>query len=383
MRLTLPLGSAMKSIVVAVSLLGMPCIPACAIPIPPPSTDTQSTDTAGEPIDTSTTHSDPPADSSTSRSGSTSTSDTSAAADSTTTDSGTTSGARCGNGTVERDEQCDGTDWNGATCEGLGYAPGRLTCTERCSLEVTGCTPEGMVLVLEGTFEMGSDSAASEQPIRQVWVDDFYIDATEVTVAEYTACVGVGVCAPPATPTKNAPFCNWTIPGRQDHPVNCINWFDAQEYCGWADGGTKRLPTEAEWEKAARSADARTYPWGNVPAPSCARAIMHDERDGGAGCGANSTAIVGSRPRGSSPMGAQDMAGNVWEWVADRFAEYDPQRLDNPTGPTSGNARVLRGGGWDAVSAASVRTTYRIGIGPSDEAVEQLGNVGFRCARTP
>ena len=127
--------------------------------------------------------------------------------------------AVCGNGDIEDAEECDGTDWNGATCESLMQVPGLLGCTEGCTFDLTGCVPPGMVLVPGGVFEMGS-ADYPEYPVRQVQVDAFWIDETEVTVQAYAACVDDGSCSEPSAET----YCNWTEAAREDHPVNCVTW---------------------------------------------------------------------------------------------------------------------------------------------------------------
>jgi sulfatase modifying factor 1 len=291
----------------------------------------------------------------------------------------TTTGAvaECGNGDVEVGEDCDGTDWNGATCESLGFSETGLMCVG-CQFDVSGCgPPPGMVEVPGGMFEMGSTDYPDEMPTRQVQVDTFWMDETEVTVEAYAACVDVGECSEPSTDT----YCNWMVAGREDHPVNCVTWYKAEKYCGFAGEGTKRLPTEAEWEKAARGTDTREYPWGDSPAPSCTHAVMDDAAAGGSGCGMGSTWAVGSKPMGDSPYGAHDMAGNVGEWVADWYASpYDATETDNPTGPAMGTARALRGGSWANVSFTSSFRAARRADGPPFGA---SNSVGFRCARTP
>jgi formylglycine-generating enzyme required for sulfatase activity len=274
---------------------------------------------------------------------------------------------------VEDGEECDGTDWNGATCESLGHDPGSLVCIETCVFDLAGCVPPGMVLVPGGVFEMGSNANADEMPIRQVQVDTFWMDETEVTVEAYAACVSDGTCSEPTTGT----YCNWLMVGREAHPANCVTWFQAEEYCGWAGEGTKRLPREAEWEKAARGTDARTYPWGDMPEPSCSYVVMYD---GGEGCGMSSTWAVGRKPLGDSPYGAHDMAGNVHEWVADWYANsYEAMETDNPTGPAAGATRVIRGGAWDYADLYYFRAAYRLDYAPALDSY----SLGFRCARTP
>ncbi len=223
----------------------------------------------------------------------------------------------------------------------------------------------GMVLVYvpAGEFTMGStdddrDADDDEKPQHKVTLDAFWIDRTEVTKDQYQKCVAAGKCA--------APSCSGT--GQGNHPVVCVRWQDAADYCAWAGG---RLPTEAEWEKAARGTDGRKYPWGNET-PDCGLVNF-------SGCVGN-TSAVGSYPSGASLYGTLDMAGNVWEWVADWYNEsyYSGSPGRNPTGPTSGQYRVLRGGSWNNVQG-DVRAAYRNWFVPGGWNVLD----GFRCARSP
>ena len=227
---------------------------------------------------------------------------------------------------------------------------------------------DGMVMVYvpAGEFLMGSTDAdaeadSDEKPPHKVFLDAFWIDRTEVRKDQYQKCVAAGECA--------AASCSGT--GQGDHPEVCVTWQDATNYCTWAG---RRLSTEAEWEKAARGTDGRKYPWGNE-VPDCNR-LNYWGRDGGC---VGATTAVGSYQSGASPYGALDMAGNVWEWVADRYDEkYHASELaQNPTGPESGQLRVLRGGSWNS-SQGSVRAAGR------DYAAPVLGSgiLGFRCARS-
>ena len=230
-----------------------------------------------------------------------------------------------------------------------------------------------MVEVQGGMFEMGSNLSADEMPIRQVQVDAFWMDEAEVTVEAYSVCVDGGACTEPVSGGS----CNWMVAGREDHPVNCVTWFQAEDFCTWVGEGTKRLPTEAEWEKAARGTDAWEYPWGDSPVPSCTHVVMDE---GGFGCGMGSTWPVGSKPMGDSPYGVHDMAGNVGEWVADWYMEsYDAMEIGNPMGPAMGSRRVLRGGSLGNYDPLNFRTTSRVNFYPTGNA----SSVGFRCARTP
>jgi len=223
-------------------------------------------------------------------------------------------------------------------------------------------TPD-MVYVPAGEFIMGSHQRSNEQPVHAVYLDAFYIDKTEATNAQYRACVEAGLCRAPT-------ICDWgeptyEDPSKIDHPVVCVSWNDAKAYCEWAG---KRLPTEAEWEKAARGTDGRTYPWGE--GIDCDRAQY-------SGCGGQ-TVPVGSKPKGGSPYGALDMAGNVWEWVADWYDSgyYSRSPERNPLGPDSGELRVLRGGSWVYIPT-SVRCAIRDWYIPD----KRSSGVGFRCVR--
>jgi formylglycine-generating enzyme required for sulfatase activity len=200
---------------------------------------------------------------------------------------------------------------------------------------------------------------SGEQPQHPVSLDTFYIDKTEVTNAQYRACVKAGACDAPSDTIY------YDDPNYAQHPVVYVSWNDADAYCRWAG---KRLPTEAEWEKAARGNDWRTYPWGE--------GIDCDHAQYGE-CGGQ-TVPVGSKPTGASPYGALDMAGNVWEWVSDWYAPdyYSQSPRYNPPGPDSGQERVLRGGSWDNVPHL-LRGANRAWRGPDYRSY----SVGFRCVR--
>jgi formylglycine-generating enzyme required for sulfatase activity len=230
---------------------------------------------------------------------------------------------------------------------------------------------EGMVDVPAGTFERGCDANADcqpySQPAHEVYLDHFAIDRVEVTVERYAVCVAEGGCSA----AGNDGECTAARADGGELPINCVSWDQAQAYCAWAD---KRLPTEAEWEKAARGRDGRAFPWGNEPA-SCELAVMYDA--GALGCGAGAPLPVGSRPQGASPYGALDMAGNLWEWTADWYRSgYDPALRDNPPGPEHGEERVVRGGSWDDMwGERAMRITERASNAPATSG----RHLGFRC----
>jgi formylglycine-generating enzyme required for sulfatase activity len=184
--------------------------------------------------------------------------------------------------------------------------------------EVVLCTGDcgAMVTIPAGAFQMGcvagaagSDCDASEKPTHTVEVPAFDIDVTEVTSDLWARCVGSGGCT---VPNASSSLCTYGIAGKEQHPINCISWQQADAFCAW-DG--KRLCSEAEWEKAAVGTDGRKYPWGDT-APTCERAVLDE---GGQGCGTGASFPVGSKPAGDTPTGLKDMAGNVWEWVADYY----------------------------------------------------------------
>lgn len=235
-----------------------------------------------------------------------------------------------------------------------------------------------MVFVPDGDFLMGSPEGQGEydeRPQHLVYLDAFYIDKTEVTVAQYQRCVEDGGCRAPEQISSLGSLCNYGVEGKSDHPINCMNHWQARGYCSWAG---KRLPTEAEWEKAARGTDGRIYPWGNSdPWQDCTKAQIQY-------CNGQRTIPVGSKPAGASPYGALDMTGNVWEWVADgynaRFYIFLEHRR-NPVGDSGNSMGVLRGGAYDY--AAGLRAADRHGVSQINPSRSELPMYGFRCARLP
>ncbi len=241
--------------------------------------------------------------------------------------------------------------------------------------EATDSKGVQMVLVPEGEFAMGSDNGnVDEKPVHQVFLDAYYIDKYEVTNALYKQCVDVGSCDMPKIIEK------FSDVRYKDHPVGNVRWEMAKEYCEWRDA---RLPTEAEWEKAARGTDERTYPWGNVFDGNivnfCDSTCIEDWADKNSSDGYQASSPVGSYPDGVSPFGAYDMAGNVYEWVADWYDEnyYGNSPARNPLGPENGEHRVMRGGSYYD-HYYNERSARRLDEIPLDF----YNNIGFRCARS-
>ena len=223
------------------------------------------------------------------------------------------------------------------------------------------------VRVPAGEFTMGSDKDADEKPIHKVNLSEYLIGKYPVTNRQYQVFV--------LAEKYKAPN-HWTdgkIPqNKEEHPVVYVSWEDATAYCKWASkvsGVSVRLPSEAEWEKAARGTDGRTYPWGEGIDKS--RANYYESKIG-------ETTKVGSYESGKSPYGVYDMAGNVWEWVNDWYDEsyYQGSPSSNPQGPASGKSRVSRGGPWNNYSSyLRVSNRYR------NSPVNRYYFSGFRCAR--
>jgi len=225
-----------------------------------------------------------------------------------------------------------------------------------------------LMAVPQGEVEIGSeDGSSDESPAHTVYIDAFWIDRTEVTNVMFGKCVAEGACTPPAKTSSETNPEYFGNPEFDDYPVIFVDWDQANTYCQWAG---RRLPTEAEWEKAARGTDGRTYPWGREII--CSYANFSDCK--------SDTEKVGSYVAGISPSGALDMAGNVWEWVADWYEKnfYGVSPNHNPQGPPSGTFRVLRGGSWGS-NENVVRSSSR---GRDDPGYTSKRG-GFRCALSP
>ena len=224
---------------------------------------------------------------------------------------------------------------------------------------------DGMKLhyVPAGPFTMGSDAYADEQPVHTVTLDAFWIDESEVTNQMYSVCVADGKCMAPL-PTKDVTY--YDDPKFVDYPVINVRWDDAVTYCQWAG---RKLPSEAQWEKAARGPNGNEFPWGNDP-PSKTLVNYNNVVNGG------STSKAGEYPNGKSFYGAYDMAGNVFEWVSDWYNDtyYASSPSYNPPGPDSGFLRGVRGGSWDN-DEYFIRSATRSGARP----YTWIPDIGFRC----
>lgn len=241
--------------------------------------------------------------------------------------------------------------------------------------------PDGMVLIPAGDFLMGTDSQlanADQKPLHNVYLDAFYIDIHEVTNAQYEEFILAGGYT-------NKEY--WTATGwdfiqkhqivtplqygensvstEPDHPVIGVSWYEANAYATWLG---KRLPTEAEWEKAARGTKRNFYPWGNEMDFTRLNYFPH----------AKKILTVGSFPDGASAYGLLDMAGSVWEWTADWYSDrcYSQSMRKNPKGPDDGKFRVLRGGAWNSIRL-QLKCTYR----HYEKENYQSYTTGFRCAK--
>ncbi len=265
---------------------------------------------------------------------------------------------------------------------------------------VPSCPPD-MIEIPGGKFFMGLDDGLPlERPAHSVTLSRYCMDRLEVTTEDFKACSDRGACKRAGTTNdweglddagRHAfdPLCNVREPmGRGKHPINCVDWEMAALYC---KATNKRLPTEAEWEFAARGPDGRKYPWGDEdPGPTllnaCGKECLAWGKKNGieqkamfsADDGWATTAPVGSFPNGASRYGVQDVVGNVWEWVSDHFAEYPKEDQVDPKGPPTGDEHVIRGGAWNGGYPSWVRPTFRY----KDVGKKRSYGIGFRCAQT-
>lgn len=246
--------------------------------------------------------------------------------------------------------------------ETAGIPPGTIRTASRDGMQ--------LVHVPAGVFWRGSEisepqSRSDEKPKQAIYLDEFWIDLSEVTNSMYAGCVREGVCDMPSQSSSQRNLFYFGREAFNEYPVIYVSWSDADRYCRWAG---RRLPSEAEWEKAARGVDGRIYPWGNEYASGLLANFDSQVGD---------TTRTGSYPGGASPYGVLDMAGNVAEWVADWFDPnyYLSAAVINPLGPEQGEFRVQRGGSWLSQTHV-IRTAYRLWNYP-DSSFE---GIGFRCA---
>jgi formylglycine-generating enzyme required for sulfatase activity len=239
-----------------------------------------------------------------------------------------------------------------------------------------------MQFVPAGEFTMGSTAAdalakckkynslcdqnwfTDEEPVHRITLNAFYIDKFEVTNSHYKLCVDSGTCKTPHSVSSSSHLAYFGNAEFGDYPVIYVDWYMAKQYCEWRGA---RLPTEAEFEKAARGADGRTYPWGENNDNTRANYAQYPGGD---------VTKVGSYPNGISIFGVHDLSGNVWEWVSSLYKPYPYSATDNREDLNAIDLRVLRGGGWSN-SEYSVRVTAR----RSNEPLGNYPDVGFRCVR--
>jgi len=246
-----------------------------------------------------------------------------------------------------------------------------------------------LVCVPAGQFRMGAaaddpQARDNEKPQHEVYLNAYWIDSAEVTNLNFGKCLAADACHPKQYETSAASYIPYSVhPDTQNYPALLYESDPAVEYCQWVG---RRLPSEAEWEKAARGTDARMYPWGNDPldcnlANYYACDLFTSATSTAPRCGSSEhckTQEVDSHTAGASPYGALNMAGNVWEWVADWYQEdyYSQSPVNNPTGPLTGDYRVIRGGGAKSISQ-DLRVTRRANGAPEHY---MDGQMGFRCA---
>ena len=256
----------------------------------------------------------------------------------------------------------------GIFCASVIAFPDMLKTEEKKDVRPKGTKGQTMVLVPAGNFMMGcnrkndSHCDSDEKPYHTVFMNSYYIDVTEVTNAQYQECSDEKVCR------KIREYSGFD---KENQPRVGVSWMDADTYCKWAG---KTLTTEAQWEKAARGTTGRVYPWGNSKC-GCTCAVQEEKQL--YGCGKDAAWEVGKLEKGVSPYGCYDMAGNVWEWVADWYSTsyYKNSEKKNPTGPETGETKVRRGGGY-----ANVRNYLRTSDRTSASPTSSSNSTGFRCS---
>ncbi len=310
-------------------------------------------------------------------------------------------GGYCGDGVINGEEVCDGEDLGEQTCKALGFDYGELACLPDCTgFDTSGCLepecPTGFVFIPAGNFEMGCNDGdpcwegmPRESPRHTVMLSAYCMMRTQVSVAQYRECKVSGGCS--GTPTETSSdnsWCNWssTAADREDHPINCINWSEAREYCQWVGGD---LPTEAQWEKGARGTDGRTYPWGEEE-PTCDRCnwnyssfgLPYGCHDADEGPGTWPVGYL-TTTAGDSPYGLKDMSGNLREWALDCYDEdFYATCAGGCTDPVNNlescSDRITRGGSFNVNWKSHFRTVHRDNLFPTGRTF----SVGFRCVAT-
>ncbi|CAM3746193.1 formylglycine-generating enzyme family protein [Parendozoicomonas haliclonae] len=247
------------------------------------------------------------------------------------------------------------------------------------SAHVNAINYDEMISIPATKFQMGCDpeidpicKLVPEEKQHEVSVSAFKIDKYEVTTKDYGDCVAAGICE---YPTMGG-LMHFGNEEADLFPINGVSWYDAKTYCETFKG--KRLPTSAEWELAARGTDKRIYPWGNDE-PDCTRAVIDRPGAGFLGCGTGDSMNVGSKPKGASPYGVMDMAGNVWEWTSDWYDEnyYANSPAKDPKGPSRGTLKITRGGDFLSRRGYEVRSTGLFPYYPTNPSPA----IGFRCAQ--
>ncbi len=252
-----------------------------------------------------------------------------------------------------------------------------------------GACVAGTVTVSGGTFKMGCDKETEGTcpedtvPLHEVELSGYEMDKFEVPVELYELCIAENICTndnaeePHYRTSSDSPNCNIGNPERKNHPANCVTWHGAKAYCEWLG---KRLPTEAEWEYAAKSGKVQIYPWGNTPEASCDNTVMKSSANG---CGTNTTYPVGSRPSGASEQGIYDLSGNVAEYTADWYEkkfystdEASQKDTQGPAEPEKDKYKVIRGGSY-IYGENHTRASFRSSAKLDDKAID----FGFRCVK--
>ncbi|MFA6028313.1 MAG: SUMF1/EgtB/PvdO family nonheme iron enzyme [Elusimicrobiota bacterium] len=257
-----------------------------------------------------------------------------------------------------------------AAKDGAVPAASAVKCEVRKDPRIVPGVPVEWVAIPGGKFLMGNDAMNLDaHPRHEVAVKAFAMSKTAVTVEQYAECVLDGRCTEPGTWGD----CNWGKADRARHPINCVDWLQAAEYAKYMDA---RLPSESEWEYAAKSGGKdRLYPWGNEPA-TCARAVLNGGK--GEGCGTGATMPVCSKPEGNTEQGLCDMAGNVRQWVQDNHRNsYADAPADGSAYDDNGFYRVTRGGSFSSISGETLKADVRSYVGDGFRA----SGFGFRLAR--